>query len=1482
MLKIKIPDEEKKDSPFSVFSEDNFKLIEPKSGGVHSAGPEGGVYEYIGDTIPGVIEKGQLVLIKLETKNEAESKEEEQKEEEEEEEEEIQTLRLNSPRDQDAYEEDEDEQKDYDQDDGQKFVVKKVMAEYVAGKMLKKLLPNDPVADVHLIKMPDKKVYLASIYLPNYQDDLWMVAFKDHYSEKNKNLTNKDLIKIMSDEKWHETYNKFAGAIRIFENKLRKLNKKNLKEEKDTISIKELEKQIKILTKATESILRAFDTTDKNSEESQKAVSEAEFYINHLKENKKDGTYAFKKPDAAGATFLYPKSDEDSSVFYPKLIKKQQKNRRVANKYIKNNNTLKKELCKAATARMTVGDFGLHTGNFGLVEINGNLHLASLDFGAAFDNFNYKKTVDPLTGKGHPLGNVRGGIQYKNHLLEYADIAYSREMAEAWTEATYPDDLDKTIDEAMDEIANKYGTPPPDNANLEKFLESLQCTEMPEDFQDKITLAKEKIKETTKSRVLSLHAEGLKRLFEIYLKKTDQREQMDLLTDIAFRYQHLKTLHPEGELDKALEEIKIPNYTDSSILPKKIQVKFVEKMKEYHAEYDFISTIPKQQYPAEILTTHITSFNVGQHTQLRASYANAIANLLTREGFLSDTELFKLTKEIILNTTKDPTAKDSKAINTLIEKLTASCLERAERYGAFAAVNLNAYLLPPDPPKDAKDENIEITADVDFVKLLTSTESATFENFMGDQFPSWIRLLAKFGKNNLGINILEVLKIYTPENSTEAENLFKELIQPEISTLKSLAGKEQAAIQEEEEEKAQEDPMTLAKEYFNLEKNVTVVKVIGDAQNTIAKLKTDLTIIKEQTSNLDDLEKLTSLQKNLDAAIKLFPDSEKSFSYANLLKAINAINNVENTLHGENNIFTIDVSGVVGAGKPESLKKEAKRVENIKEEITGIKSDLVEAKEDVPQAAPAGSLLNQFTEKAEDCLKNQAEKLSIKISNAPAIPTKSLEKLEAKRELPLKIVLEKSKSGVLEESKSSVLEDESREVKAPLNVEAAPQKKGLLGSFSFNLPFPPLFGNKKPIEKDPNIINLNFISGETPSNIAGKISSTEYNEGITININFSNTPSNWSSDITKTISVIQLLMEKNENLANAIYNNLKNKLENAVYLPHFTAEQKVLLAIVLKKIDNEDKEEETYKKNIDTKTEIIKNSYEFYSIDKPAEAAEEKVDEQHSNFKLFINKIKNNVIAKIRENPKEGGDLTFADQARYDTKGSITNLNECKFEADGAKKDTSTGDPYKRIEKQNGDLLKKLYKDKDIYSVTSIKEEKDGTVDQKLFGPPITDSGKEQQYQDLLLALKIVLGFPEAFRLKLGPPTPKDQQEQIFINIGGPITQGVAHAIAAYARHCGYLAPMIGSNSKHDDHIISPYWGMLEPTGNDDNLKYKNKLETELGISIRPPYDENEENIKSMLETKTQELTKPLENLNTEFQKQIADPPVIVPELKMS
>ena len=107
------------------------------------------------------------------------------------------------------------------------------------------------------------------------------------------------------------------------------------------------------------------------------------------------------------------------------------------------------QLASTLACRLMVGDFGVHSGNYGLANKDSTVRLVAIDFGAACCHLKSETNLYTFTKTGTKF--------YKNHFLEWPGIIESLEMAIAFIKAgKLPSDmLDKTIKESLSDL-DKY------------------------------------------------------------------------------------------------------------------------------------------------------------------------------------------------------------------------------------------------------------------------------------------------------------------------------------------------------------------------------------------------------------------------------------------------------------------------------------------------------------------------------------------------------------------------------------------------------------------------------------------------------------------------------------------------------------------------------------------------------------------------------------------------------------------------------------------------------------------------------------------------------------------------------------------------------------------------------------------------------------------------------------------------------------------
>lgn len=176
------------------------------------------------------------------------------------------------------------------------------------------------------------------------------------------------------------------------------------------------------------------------------------------------------------------------------------------------NELLLQDFCEQVAARLLVADYGLHAGNFGVVDDkSGTLRMGSFDYGAGLCN---------LLPEVKPFARFGTGTKfYKNHLLEYhPNIIKSEVMAEAFIRMGQVDDnqLGIMVDHALRDLINSetYTSVEP----IKKFCKRMG---MPERGYESVTNMlglinnmREFMEDRLKSRKLSLLHKGYGLLIE--------------------------------------------------------------------------------------------------------------------------------------------------------------------------------------------------------------------------------------------------------------------------------------------------------------------------------------------------------------------------------------------------------------------------------------------------------------------------------------------------------------------------------------------------------------------------------------------------------------------------------------------------------------------------------------------------------------------------------------------------------------------------------------------------------------------------------------------------------------------------------------------------------------------------------------------------------------------------------------------------------
>jgi hypothetical protein len=264
---------------------------------------------------------------------------------------------------------------------GGKIRIAKVLGEAIGGKILAAWfkvvgVPEQRFAQAKLAKgeglendKSGQNLYLQSVFIDNYKEDFWKHAYRQYYQEQYRAVIDS-----------HD-----ADAIA----NLRALAISNLNEE--LLQLNEDNKDEAFLRKAADLEARINNKIESYRQDSEVLIAEAaEMTVSRM-----------KRPSAV---FIKPGHAEV---------------RRIISKAITANKTTLVEFAQITAARLLVGDFGVHNGNFGVLK-DGT--LVCLDYGAAFCKLNPE--VNPFT-------KTKTGTKfYKNHFLEYSDgVIKSPEMA---------------------------------------------------------------------------------------------------------------------------------------------------------------------------------------------------------------------------------------------------------------------------------------------------------------------------------------------------------------------------------------------------------------------------------------------------------------------------------------------------------------------------------------------------------------------------------------------------------------------------------------------------------------------------------------------------------------------------------------------------------------------------------------------------------------------------------------------------------------------------------------------------------------------------------------------------------------------------------------------------------------------------------------------------------------------------------------------
>jgi hypothetical protein len=356
--------------------------------------------------------------------------------------------------------------------------VEKVIGEGIAGYLLNHIYPEvmgvsrAQFAEVHLIRCDDKKipdpdgknVYLQSIYITNYADDLWKFAFREHYKEEVRRGLAKGLTE--QDKNIIEEY--YKNKIKQYRGELIQLTVSYAKLKPDDISgismnqskedhkykdyerkIEKYKKKISILNRLPLNTLLDVRINEKTNTVG--VISDAarltsddrsfrDYIVDELAQARVD---PMKRPSGSIFNVL---GARDSANYV--------ETRAVISKFIASSPELLEDFAQMAAPRIFLGDFGLHNGNFGVAIIDGKPRIVSLDYGAAFANL--IEDVNPFTN--------RTGLQgfdklYKNHFKEYdKNVIASEAMGRAFVKLGSIDNLIYYVATMMqDDLGDTYG-----------------------------------------------------------------------------------------------------------------------------------------------------------------------------------------------------------------------------------------------------------------------------------------------------------------------------------------------------------------------------------------------------------------------------------------------------------------------------------------------------------------------------------------------------------------------------------------------------------------------------------------------------------------------------------------------------------------------------------------------------------------------------------------------------------------------------------------------------------------------------------------------------------------------------------------------------------------------------------------------------------------------------------------------------------------
>lgn len=267
---------------------------------------------------------------------------------------------------------------------------------------------------------PDKTgqhFYVQSIFVPGYQEEFWKFAYREYYKKifsqqiKSADITFINEATALLLEYYQSEYDTHKKMLQAAKDRQAELSLLRT-ETGQTI----LEENINKYQKRLNFIRRLFpgeiDILNVNAH----VQTQLQYHPKVLAE------------ELANAKLNQISAMDGSDIHNQELI----------TNTLKSNETLLKDFTRLVAPRLLVGDFAVHSGNFGIVEQankagDKELHLVAINFNAACKNLmKYLNPFQQFTARDVQIKNEEGD---KNYYIEYGkEIRSSLEMAQAFIE----------------------------------------------------------------------------------------------------------------------------------------------------------------------------------------------------------------------------------------------------------------------------------------------------------------------------------------------------------------------------------------------------------------------------------------------------------------------------------------------------------------------------------------------------------------------------------------------------------------------------------------------------------------------------------------------------------------------------------------------------------------------------------------------------------------------------------------------------------------------------------------------------------------------------------------------------------------------------------------------------------------------------------------------------------------------------------------